>query len=155
MSELDNIAATFGVSEPIFHVRADSRGDLSFDIKTQYKPEKTDDPVQSLLVDNWRESLDKHGRCFKKHVNVEIAYREMVDTVRETMLQCSQLKNPKQSTLYKWLREIPLVYNGPLSVGFIALYRYIRNEDITDDRSPHAKNVIAILELMKEKYEVK
>jgi len=157
MSELNDIASTLGTSEPIFKITAERDGQLNFKVKQQYVPTKTGDPVQALIVEAWRESLDVYTKRFEKHINIESAYSTIVDTVQKVFVNCSPLKNPKQSTLYKWLNGMPLRYNGPLSPGFIALYRYIVNCNIQgtgNKNNPHAKNVIAILELMKEKYEV-
>ena len=156
MSELDDIAATFGSSEPVYVVTLDNRGDLDFTVKNQYSPKRTDDPVQALLVEGWREWLDKSSGRFMVSVNIEGAYNRIVETVEQVMVNSSALKNPKQSRLYKWL-QTPGRYNGPTSEGFIALYRYIMDNGIKENRNntnPYAKNVIAILELMREKYEV-
>jgi hypothetical protein len=162
VNELESIAATFGSSVPVFKIKATGGGELEFSLKNQYSPHDhiTDDPVQKLLAEQWRESLNKSRGCYDVHISIESAYRTILEIVREAMLNASPLKNPKQSRLYDWLQKHPtssIGYNSALSVGFIALYRYIIRYNIVttrDEDNPHAKNVIAILELMREKYEV-
>jgi hypothetical protein len=74
-------------------------------------------------------------------------------TVRKTYENCSPLKNPKQSKLYKWLYENNIKYYDQSAVVFIMLYRYIITNEVENagSNNAHGKNVIAILELMKEK----
>jgi hypothetical protein len=155
MNELEAIAATFGTSDPVFTVTVD-RDSLGFDVLNKYTPPKTGEPVHDLLVDKWREGLDKRKRRYEAYTDIEGAYRTMVSIVHKVALNSSPLKNPKQSRLFKWLDDHQTRYNDSLSVGYIALYRYIIDKGIKENRdntNPHAKNVIAILELIREKYE--
>ena len=157
MNELDTIAASFGTSEPVYKIKVDSRNNLEFIIKNKYMPPKSNDPVERLLAAQWNEYLDKENRRMHRNVNIDSAYSRMLVVIGDVFINCSTLKNPKQSILYKWFNNLDMKYNGPLSVGFIALYRYIVNNGIEktrDNANPHAKNVIAILELIREKYEV-
>jgi len=158
MTELDDIAAKFGTSEPVFKVSLDSSGKLRFEVKNEYKPQESDDPVYTLIASTFSEHLDKHSKRFEARVDIERAYANIINHIRQVVVNASPLKNPKQSKLYKWLCERDPVYHNPSSAGFIALYRYVVAngiEEIRDDTNPHAKNVIAILELMREKYEDK
>ena len=158
MTELEQIAATFGVSEPVFKIKVDSRGDLEFDVKSEYRPAPQTDPVAVLVAMQYSEHLNKEKRCFEKTVNIEGAYNRMINSIRQVTMNTLPLKNPKQSKLYKWLCECDPKYHNPTSVGFIALYRYIVSNSILETRdntNPYAKNVIAVLELMREKHENK
>ena len=154
MTELDEIVETFGVSEPVFKIVATAYGELEFKVKNEYTPPVGDEPVSTLLATYYRESLDKYNRCFEKAVNVEGAYSNITSTIRQFALNASPLKNPKQSKLYKWLCSRDITHKNPSAPGFIMLYRYIITHNI-GTTGPHAKNVIAILELMREKYEDK
>src|SRR5208282_3542619 len=100
MNEFDRIAATFRTSEPVFNITVVG-GHLEFTVKNPYKPIKTNDPVQALMVDGWSEYLDMDSRCFKGNANLRNTYNHMFKTVEEVILNCSTLKNPKQSRLYK------------------------------------------------------
>lgn len=159
MKELDDMAATFGVSEPVFTISVHSgSGDLQFDVKNEYRPAESMDPVYNLMAGTYSERLAKEQRRFEANVDTNMVYDRIVDTIRRVVVNASPLKNPRQSKLYKWLCERDPMYNNPSTVGFIALYRYIIAEhlqDAVDSENPHAKNVLAVLELMREKYEVK
>jgi hypothetical protein len=155
MNELDKIASTFGQSEPVFVITSEdsSHSELRFTVKNKYEPSLTDDPLYNLIAGTFSEYLDKGRKRFEGSVSTDRAYASLIQYIRATILNYSPLKNPKQSKLYKWLGEYNPAYKDS-SEGFIALYRYIVNSGIGDTRdhtNPHAKNVIAILELMKEK----
>jgi hypothetical protein len=160
MSELKDIAASFGSSEPVFEIKINIHGELEFILKNKYVPHKSDDPIQNLVVDLWRETLNKAEGRFESYVNIDYVYADILHLIQDVLQNISPLKNPKQSILYKWLQERhcdSAGYNGPLSVGFIALYRYIIWNGISgtrDTENPHAKNVLTVLELMREKHEV-
>ena len=158
MSELDTIAATFGSSEPVFKISAQGSTSLYFDVKNQYVPIETNDPVQKLMAASWHESLNKQKGRFEPRVDIEGTYRKILSAIGSVIVGSSPLKNPKQSRLFKWFNNQSTMYNDTLSVGYIALYRYIIANGIKENRdnaNPYAKNVLAILELMREKYEDK
>jgi hypothetical protein len=152
-----------GQSEPVF-VGEIRDGDLVFVLKNEYDPKTADvdhsDPVANLVVSNYRESFDKHGKCFTKSDRaIEIAQREVFNFVKRAFVQASPLKNPQQSKLYKWF-EFGKINSLERRQGLIALYRYVNAHiDKRTSRfdggpdSVHAKNLVAILEKMKEKYE--
>ena len=156
MTELDKIADSFGVSVPVFKITLDGSGDLRFDLKNKYQVPDSEDPVYKLVAETYNESLNKNKRRFERSHDCARAFGGMMSTIRQVTINASPLKNPKQTRLYKWLSEYNSVYHNPSSVGFIALYRYIMNngiEETRDNTNPHAKNVLAVLELMREKYE--
>lgn len=158
MTRLAEIADRFGVSEPVFKITLDATGDIQYTVKNRYKPHESDDPVERLVAETYTENLDKRAGKFIAHVDLNRAYATITNTVLEIVVDASTLKNPKQSKLYKWLCEREPLYHNPAAEGYIALYRYIVANDIVgtrDNTNPHARNVIAILELMKEKYEDK
>jgi hypothetical protein len=156
MSELDDIAATFGVSEPVFTVEIRNR-DLHFNCKKQYTPYiNSNDPINVLVANYYYEHLNAHKGCYEATVSIERVYIDIVTMVRRVAINTSHLKNPKQSKLHKWLCTQYTGYHNEQSAGFIALYRYLMNNNLADCRdknNPHAKNVIGILEMMREKYE--
>ena len=158
MRELATIADTFGTSEPIFVISLDNSGDLDFKVKNKYVPPKDhDDPVVAAVANVYTETLDKRAQRFISSIDTRKAYGNMIRVIRDIVLNANPLKNPKQSRLFKWLCDGNTMYNNSqCSDGFVALYRYICSVDIVHTRShtdPHAMNVIAILELMRKKYE--
>jgi hypothetical protein len=156
MNELTAIAMTFGVSEPVFTIRPSGR-ELEFTVKNQYQIPPSEDPVYNAVKHHCSERLNVGSRCFFSNVDVRYVWNGMVKTIRETFSNTSPLKNPKQSKLYKWLQDTDALYNNAsCQVGFISLYRYVINNGVDgsrDHENQHAKNLIAILELMKEKHE--
>ena len=88
-------------------------------------------------------------------MNLHGVFHGMVQAIKQLYLNTSPLKNPKQSKTYKWLCDLHTArYDCPSSVGLIGLYRYIMNngiEDTRDKTNQHAKNVLAVLEVMKDK----
>lgn len=156
------IQSKFGRSKPVFTGKLDSSGyGVEFTCAESYDPQTADldhsDPVVQLMVEGYSERFDKQD-FFQVYDNKETIARRMFDSIRQAFKQASPLKNPVQSKLYKWLD-----FNNMNSLhrreGIISLYRYVfatsgddfRFKDGSDN--PHAKNLVAILEKMKEKYE--
>ena len=156
MSELDEIAASFGVSKPIFVARMSSDNrTIQFDLKERYTPPASDDPVTTLMAEYYSEFLNVDKRCITASTSPDRVFSEIKGYIKQFVVRTSPLKNPKQAKLFKWLNDGSFVYNDASSVGFIALYRYIMNNGIMhtkEKNNPHVKNVVAILELMREKH---
>lgn len=165
MSELERIAETFSVSKPVFVSTLKWDDDtLEFELKDRHNPidENESDPVRALLAQHWSEVLDRRTLKYTPTVDVEKAFFELKRVVETFYLQNSPLKNPKQTKLYKWLscNDLHVAgYKHPTVEGFIALFRYMHSEGLQNARSlsddARVKNIIAILELMREKYEGK
>jgi hypothetical protein len=163
-NDLNRLASEFSASKPVFKIELKYKATyIEFNLKDKYDPKQdaTDDPVSQLLASHWYENYDRDSRCFTPTVDTQKAYGVIVDKVTEFYVENSELKNPNQSKLYKWLRTQPgnQGYNCPTGDGFIALYRYINNNGLQEKcygvENEHVKNVIAILELMRNKYEGK
>lgn len=161
MRLLKEVAKQFGVSRAVFECSFSNDEDatsLEFSLKESYKPHVShfDDPVAKLLATKYSETYDKTLRKFVHSFSYEQIYKEIMKTITLFYVEHTDLKNPKQSRLYKWL---DLSYTNemkhPAAEGFIALYRYIYNYGEACNNSMTVENVLAILELMKEKYEVK
>jgi len=152
-----------GQSEPVFDGQLRD-GELIFTLKEQYDPATADvdhsDPIVKLVVGNYNESFDKHGRRYVKNDRaIEQAQRDVHIFIKRALVAAMPLKNPQQSKLYKWF-EFGTINTLHKREGLISLYRYVdahfdkrtsRFNNGTDD--VHAKNLVAILEKMKEKYE--
>jgi hypothetical protein len=155
MNEIATIADSLGSSKPIFKI-IHKDGDLRFNLKDRYSPPDSTDPVHQLVVSQYSESLDKVGKRYIPNVDTSYVYSIMKEKIQNVVKNCIPLKNPKQSKLYRWLYSGFPGYHEDASAIVISLYRYIVNNNLvgsTDAANPHAKNVIGILELMREKYE--
>jgi hypothetical protein len=161
---LEEVAKLFGVSKAVFKGKF-IQGDTSIDfsLRDKYWPDASQfkDPIAKLLAKAYDERFDTVQRKFVHHFSFEQIYKKIVDDIRKFYVDHSPLKNPKQSTLYKWLDlHDNNRYSHPASEGFIALYRYIHGNSGIGTVGGNApinttvENVLAILELMKEKYEV-
>jgi hypothetical protein len=152
----------FGNSEPIFRVNVDDHGDaVRFTPKTKYTPSSdgVTDPVEIHMIRAYQESFDRDARRFEKDDIRPRVWSEMADFITLFYLNNSPLKNPKQSKLYKFLKILEGRYNHEsYADGVVSLYRYIKQNANTVSRrynpdNVHAKNVLLILEKMKEAYE--
>lgn len=161
---LENIAATFGVSDPIFIAELrHTRDQIDFKVKNPYQPSADDytDHIEHLVVGCYQERFIRQETKFVNETRCENVYRQIISEIRAVYEKYSGLKNPKQSKLYKWLYTMQDRYNDPLFEGFISLYRYMHKNSDGQGRfnngpdNPHVKNILTILERMKDKHEDK
>jgi hypothetical protein len=160
---LNAIAASFGVSEPIFVVEPKNNDhEVVFKAKNPYKPDLKDYPslLGQLVAARYQERFRSNQGIFVNETRCEDVYRIMLISIRKIHSKYGGLKNPKQSKLYKWLRLMEDKYNHPFNEGFISLYLYLRQHAPTDEyrfvdgaNNPHVKNILLIIERMKDKYE--
>lgn len=150
MKILEEMAKQFSVSEPVFTADLTYSGTcIDFRVKDPYKPNQLvlEDPIAKLIAKRYQETL--RGDCFVQVTHIQSVYNDIIDGIIHFYEMRAPLKNPTQSRLYKWLRSMEDRYNHPSAVGFIGLYRYITRPMTADD----VQNVLAILEMMREKYE--
>jgi hypothetical protein len=117
------------------------------------------DPIVKMMIEEYSEIYDKHNR---KYVVDETMLFEVLNAmsrrIKKSFLMASPLKKPQNSATFKWLEGFSLKDEG-MRDNLMALYRYVFKH--TDDRydfdgsseSPHAKNLVAIIEKMRSKYE--
>lgn len=167
---LEKIGAKLGTSRAVFVSNTDRNldrvGEFFLQIKDQYKVdlEKFTDPVERIVAQRWYESYDRNKKQFELAIGYDTIYAELVNSLTRLYTLNSGLKSPNQSKLYKWLRSMENRYNHKHKYrdGFIALYRYAAanipmsgggTEFGKDPNSVHVKNVLAILEKMRDKDE--
>lgn len=162
MNILKDIAETFSVSKPVFTAELDPDGtQVNFiveRVQVPFCPEEqvVTDPVIRLVGSRFSQRFETNTRRFVVDIHLPSVYSDIMDTIAEFYRNSSPLKNPTQSRLFKWLKSIsPQQYYAPPSEGFIALYRYIENEGAHGCDADVVRNVLAILEMMREKYESK
>jgi hypothetical protein len=157
--EIEVITNSFGTSKPIFAgtFGANGKTHIIFNVKDRYNAvdhlDPNDDPIRALVAHNYYEDYE-NGK-FKVRVRADTVYKDVVQAVKEFYLKTSELKNPKQSKLFKWLNDAKRrEYNYSLGGGFLALYRYTHGKAYKKG-DEQTLNVHAILELMMEKDERK
>lgn len=167
---LQEIFDKFGQSKATF-VKANKKvsmyhvddKDILFQVKDEYDPTTAqinkEDPIESMMLGHYNELFVKHDNKFAKSSSMmEQTMKEIFMEIKSALINASPLKQPHQSKLYKWF-EYGTINTPAMREGMIALYRYIYKHTDEDFRfkegseNPHAKNVVAILEKMKEKYE--
>lgn len=162
MRQLESISKTFDVSRPIFRLTIDSSGD-SIDINVsepvhRYRPIAEEGNIlEELVVSHYKESFAIKEGIFQvnsESIAVE-AMNEIRDSFRKFLERNMEMKNPRQSKLYKWTYSMPNTtdFNDTL----VMVYKYIRsftNEDMrfTIGNLDHVGNAIALLTAMEEKY---
>jgi hypothetical protein len=160
---LDEIVDGFGASLPIFRGELRDDGEtVEFTLKDPYEPEKgllVEDPVLRLALEMRREQYNYRNQNFEDATESHHIYTHMVRALLSAFLHYSELKNPKQTKLFKWLQSMDDKYNHPSVEAFVSLYRYAATHSLAERNAPkssaHAKNMIAIMELIKDKYEDK
>lgn len=156
MNLITEALSKFKNSEPVFIATlSEDKSSVKFVPENPYVPNPQDytDPIDVLIAEQFRESFNRDDKRFVCNLDYMDVWRHIRDTLVDVYEQHSEAKKPRQTSLYKWLEYIS--YNE----GFVHLYRYLAenaNERFRfdgDANNPHVKNFLAILELMKEKYE--
>jgi len=154
----------FGSTKPVFKGTLSSDlVDISFEPIESYDPRSVDlnadDPVAQLMIDKYHEAFDIHKKCFVVSNNmIDAVASTMESQLKKAFINASPLRNPQQSKLYKWF-SCSTMNTSAKREGLIALYRYVRNNTDKNFRfdngsdNPHAQNLVAIVEKMRDKYE--
>jgi hypothetical protein len=145
----------FGNSKPIFKVVKEYGTELRLRPKDPYKPDPSGitDPIELAIIDRYSEYYDKTTRQYKNDISGQRIYDEIVRAMLNFYQTYSPLKSPRQSKTYKWLSYMDRKYNDKSSAGIIYLWRYGREHNPSSKTNPHAINMLAILEKMREKYD--
>ncbi len=151
----------FGTSRAVFIGVKNDDGNIEFQATNHYDANSVDldhnDPVVKRMVANYSETFNMQTKKFEKQSFDTIALRDIYNDIKNAFLSASPLKNPRMSKLYKWMYEN--IERLEYEEGMIALYRYVSTSTGNSFRfkdgpdNPHAKNLVAILEKMREKYE--
>jgi hypothetical protein len=162
-NQLLDMQEKFGTSRPVFlGVKNPHSGEIEFSCSDPYDPVSVDldktDPVVTLMINNYSEQFDPQDKVYTKLDRREGVLRDMHVNLKSALINALPLKNPQQSKLYKWYGS-HFEHMVNVQDGFIALYRYVASHTDSkfrfneDSENPHAKNLVAIIEKMKEKYE--
>lgn len=157
-SELQDLARVFKVSKPVFTLRlANEDTRVCSQLKEKYDPfvdaRLDPDPVVMILAGNYRENYVKSSRKMVANINIDETYSSIMRKIIEFYHIKSPLKSPGNSHLAKWLRSVQNRINEPYSKPVLNLYRYMHSIQHKPKNDPNVLNVLAILQLMMEKYE--
>lgn len=152
-------------SQPIFVATADKHN-LYFELKHRVHLDSypKDTPLDRLIAIHSRESFDYRDLPprFVRSCREQDVIQRISVVILATYETNSGLKNPRQSSMYKWLYSVAKDPGSDAYRGFIELYKYIATEtDVERTRfegllkKAHGDNVLAILEKMRKKYEDK
>lgn len=159
MNILEDVMSKFPTSKAIFTGQIDNDGfRVEFSLKEPYNPQ-TDaivDPIESTIARLYSERLNDSRRRMVHSVHLSSVYEDIVRDVMRLYEERSPLKNPTQSKVYKWMRDMKHDMHHPAAEGFIGIFRYMHTVDVKLLSNPDTMdNVLTILEMMMEKYEAK
>lgn len=160
------ILSTFRNSEPVFVAKNENRDMtdyVSFDVQNAYHPNDDlppGDPLETIAINLWSESFDRSSFSFKTSDRLQESIRDSLELkIKKAFISASALKNPQQSKLYKFLCgfRCDSLYKQELYVSLLRyIHPYIEPSKVqfhSGSDCPHAKNLVAILEKVKDKYE--
>lgn len=159
MDDIDRIQNQFGNTKAIFKGRlVDDDTSLRFTALNPYNPstENINDPLELLMISRYSEGFNANKRRYEKHDLRQTVHYAIIAHLQKRFLELSPLSSPRKAKTYKWLDEMERMYNHPSQEGFIALYRYSKSLESSQNHGkndPHAKNFLAILEKMRDYYE--
>jgi hypothetical protein len=160
---ISNIVKQFGNSKPIFVGNInENRRTIEFCVKDKYNPINDPNldlktPVEKLAGTCYRESYRRRQRCFQRDNSEDSVYSMVISALCSVLNKYSEYKNAKGSKVYRWIKYSHV--QSQYSDGIVLLYNYLQsqrnNSDVFDGgkNNPHVKNVIAILERMRDKYD--
>lgn len=162
MTKLVELTENFQISRPVFCLQLDTSGRSiranTSHPKYMYRPEPiTGDPLSELVCQNYRESFDVREGLFTidKFEIANKAMRQIRDSISEFLEKNLEMRNPRQSKLYRWAyRNMP--DNHEFNDVLVMVYKYLRSFSDSSMKASdpnHINNGIAILEAIMEKYE--
>lgn len=162
MESLLEYIKDFKNTEPIFHIKLSSDSeDVSLVPLSEYKPTpKQDDQISELVCESFCESfkVNKYKEGYVSNIDAIISksVKQIRGSVHKFLDKNLPMRNPRQSKLYRWAyREMPTEANESL----LHFYKYIEPHcdgsfKIKDSADKgHVSNAIAIIELIRGKYE--
>ena len=158
---IDKYIVELGNSRPIFKLNVNfKKDDIYSTLIETYEPQADpNDPISILVCDRYLESLD--GNRFRTNCD-EIkkgVYRDIKSEMCKFINNFGGFKNAKQSAIFRFMGA----YNTPvlLEDGLVYLYRYTKSLGMASGHFPagtdqkHIDNILAIIELMRSKFEPK
>ena len=154
-----------GNSEPIFVLDDDREylDEIVLKVKEQYAAEDhiedKSDPVERIMAYKYREYFNRERKRFVIGEYVlDNARTDIYSRLKKLYVNTSTLKKPSHSKLYNFMDNFD-VSDLERQELIVSLFRYVSkhvdgNNCFTNKiNCPHAKNFLAILEAMKDKYE--
>ena len=156
---LNKYISELGNSRPIFKLNVAFKKDrVNSTIVKQYVPEiDPNDSMSSLLSHGFCENL-RGDKFVKDYDQIKKNVATVIKSEMKKFIQTyGGYKNAKQSAIFRFMS----MYNttDPVLDGLVYLYKYSRSLKIANSGSPtdaeqkHIDNILAIIELMRSKFE--
>lgn len=169
ISDIHEEIQKLGTSKPVFKIKEAADGNyVDFVVKDKYEPEPAKTVIEYMVRSSFSERFNKHDHKFVVETKPDTVYRKASEAIMNIYTQGCPLKNPRLGATHKYLRRNIHNIHSPFASGILSLFSYalencIRDEnktvDITNIRfegginNIHLKNIVAILEKIREKYE--
>lgn len=162
MRKLVELTQSFETSIPVFRLQNDSdRSRVSIHAESpisKFKPKDSEDPLQVLVNQSYREYFEIGRGSFKINRNemAELAGSKIRHSLGLFIVNNSKMQKPQQSKLFKWVQN-----DWPRSEYFdgiaISMYKYLHsfcgsNMRMHGDNQKHVDNAMALFEATMEKY---
>lgn len=163
MKQLLERTENFGTSRPVFRLTMDDdKRTISMnqrDPLEKYSPTPVEgDLLSELVCDYYTESFNIHQGEFAvdKYDVAQQAMNKIYNMLPSFLEKNMELKNPRQSKLYRWYYRSQPKQHEDYNDGIVMLYKYIRSfadDDMKASDTKHIKNAIAVMEAIMESYE--
>lgn len=164
MNRLLEYTKDFQCSEPIFKLSVSKdRSEIHSELLNEpVSPSPIEGDVLSELVCyEFSQSFNLKKKVFE--INLEHIAEKAMASLRHHMRSLVEwnldTKAPKQSKLYRWMRS-NMEDTDAINSGLLLLYKYARqngfqplNINLRIKHDEHLRNILLILEAMREKYE--
>lgn len=162
---VEEFTKTLPASKAVFSAELGNQN-LYFHVKNPLvlNPDDYSDPLESLIVKLNSESFSRGPGILPRHTRY-CSPGTVLSNIKSTLIKIYErncgLKNPKLSAVHKFIRNVELRNTSSVINGLVLLYRYA-GINCNDKKmlaggygidEPHIKNIIAILNKMKDKYD--
>ena len=163
-SVLEKNMPTFKVSEPVFDISVADASGYGYSpgsviqiarggTSATAELAQGENCIGRLFVDSFSERFNGTKYIFDKDALIGKVMNKVVNSIAETYLKVSNNKSPKQTHVYKFLRNYDIA-NADLNDHLANLYEYSMIEEIReeDTLALHKANFLNILNVLRDKY---
>lgn len=160
---LDKYISALGSSRPIFTLNVShDKDDVHSRLVEEYVPvPDPNDPISVLVCAAFAEKLSDNKFVPDSYYIKDSVYRTIKREMRMFITKHGGFKNANQSAIFRFMsamRDTP----GPATDGLVYLYRYSKSLGMAINGDfpvgvdqKHIDNMLAIIELMRSKFETK
>lgn len=158
MREFIDLISKLKNSKPVFKVALSAKANrIELLLIDKYRPDELgDDPLSMIVREHFYEDWQSEYGRYKTDTDriYQKCKSDVKAAIKEFALYNSEMKNPAQTKLYKWLyRNQP--DHGEYNETLLLIYKYLRTfcgSDMRGDTQVNKRNGIALLEALMEKY---